>query len=171
MRLLLVLGMLWCACPAVASEPAPPTTSPDFSTFSVGVLCSPREADRAAAPDTRLGYTTVVAAPRKIGFAQQRVPAALGVSFGVMFTPTHALSGVRNETYRPGSSRPDVYYSDIDAKPGRYRGFAFEFQDELVPGLWRLESWQGDKLLYRVEFQVVPEAALPEIQAQCLGMS
>jgi hypothetical protein len=171
MRLFLVLGMLFCAGTAAASEPAPPTSSADFASFSVGVLCSPRVADRSAAPDTRLGYTNVVAAPRKIGFAQQKVPATLGVSFGVMFTPTEALTGVRNVTYRPGSTKPDVYYTDIEAKPGRYRGFAFEYQEELVPGLWRMESWQGDKLLYRVEFQVVPEAALPEIQAQCLGMS
>jgi hypothetical protein len=171
MRLILALGLLFCAGTATAGEPAPPTTSADLANFSVGVLCSPRVSDRALAPHTQLGYTNVVAAPRKIGFAQQRVPATLGVSFGVMFTPTHALAGVRNETYRPGATKPDVYYSDIEAKPGRYRGFAFEFPEELIPGLWRMESWQGDKLLYRVDFQVVPEASLPEIQAQCQGMS
>jgi hypothetical protein len=171
MRLILALGLLFCAGTATAGEPAPPTTSADLANFSVGVLCSPRVADRALAPNTQLGYTNVVAAPRKIGFAQQRVPATLGVSFGVMFTPTHALAGVRNETYRPGATKPDVYYSDIEAKPGRYRGFAFEFPEELIPGLWRMESWLGDKLLYRVDFQVVPETSLPEIQAQCQGMS
>ena len=171
MRLLFIFAALFSAGQAAAQLPAAPTTSAEITNLSVGVLCSPRVNDRAVAPDTTLGYTNVVAAPRKIGFSQQRVPATLGVSFGVMFTPTHSLMGVRNETYRPGATTPDVYFTDIEAKAGRYRGFAFEYANELIPGMWRMESWQGDTLLYRVEFQVVPEAALPEIQAQCQGMS
>ena len=168
----LVLGLIFGLCSAASATiaPAPPVKSADLADFSVGVLCSPRVIDRAAAPNTSLGYTSVVAAVPKFNFAQQLVPAALGVSFGVRFTPAHALAGVRNLTYRPGVATPDVYYSDVRAKP-IYRGFGFEEPDELILGKWRLESWHGDQLLYRVDFEVVPAQSLPDVQAQCQSMS
>lgn len=171
MRLVIGMVLTFTAGMAVAGEPAPPFTSPDIIELTAGVMCSPRVQARIDAPNTALGYTNEVAGNPKVTFEQQVVPAALGVSFGVVFTPKHALAAVRNLTFRPGASEPDVYFSDVLAEPGRYRGFAFELPEELVLGQWRLESWQGDTLLFRADFEVVPPEALPEIEAQCQGMS
>lgn len=163
---------IWLALAGVAvAAPVAPIAGAGITDLQVGVLCSPRVLDRTDAPETKLGYTNTVKGPPSIRFEQQIVPAALGISFGVMFTSDRVLTNVRNLTYRPGSTQPDVYYSQIDAAPGRYRGFGFEFPEELELGLWRLESWQGDQLLFRAEFDVVPEASLPEFAAQCQGMS
>jgi hypothetical protein len=169
----LVLAFLFAVGSSVASAatPAPPLGSPLVRDLSVGVLCAPRVSDQITAPNTRPGYVNRIAKAPKLSFAQQVVPAALGVSFGITFTPVHDLVGVRNLTYRPGKATPDVYYSDILAKPNRFRGYGFDTPDEMITGLWRLEGWQGDRLLYSVEFEVVPGASLPDIQAQCQGMS
>ncbi len=171
MRLALAFLCAMGGSVAAATPPAPPISSPLIQDFSVGVLCAPRVNEQIAAPNTVPGYVNQIAKAPKLSFAQQVVPAALGVSFGITFTPAHDLVGVRNLTYRPGKATPDVYYSDILAKPGRFRGYGFDTPDEMLPGLWRLEGWQGDRLLYRVEFEVVPSASLPDIQAQCQGMS
>jgi hypothetical protein len=40
-----------------------------------------------------------------------------------------------------GCDRPSVCQKNL------FVGYAFEDQDELVPGLWSLELWQGDRRL------------------------
>jgi hypothetical protein len=47
------------------------------------------------------------------------------------------------------------------------RGFVFEFPKELVPGLWAMEAYDGETLLYRVEWQVLPGDQLPGIGSDC----
>lgn len=170
MRLVLGLVLAISTAAAAAVTPEPPVYSAKLTDFLVGVMCSPQVVDRAVAPNTALGYTNVVAEVPKFNFQQQVVPAALGVSFGVSFTSGRALAGVRNLTFRPGNATPDMYYSDLSAK-STYRGFGFETPDELVLGQWRLESWQGEELLYRVDFEVVSAQSLPDIEAQCQAMS
>jgi hypothetical protein len=45
--------------------------------------------------------------------------------------------------------------------------FRFDYDHELVPGIWRFEAWEAGTLLYSVEFEVVPAEALPQIAQAC----
>jgi hypothetical protein len=171
MRICLAIALVLASFTVAAADPARPFVAKDLTGFSAGVLCTPGAATRTSAPQTQVGFTNLVKGTPQIRFLQQKVPAALGVSFGVVFNPDKPLLGVRNLTYRPGAARPDIYYGDISGQPGRYRGFGFEYPEELQTGLWRFEAWQGDRLLYLAEFEVVPAAAMPEMVAQCQGMS
>ena len=165
----LSFGMLSAA--ALAAQPAAPEMGNRITALTAGVLCTPRVTERAEAPDTTLGFTGVVTDTPKFTFEQQQVPATLGMTFGLIYTPKFALINVRNLTYRPNATEPDVFYSDVLDRADRFRGFSFDYANELALGVWRLEGWQGDVMLYRVEFEVVAPEKLPEVSAYCMGMS
>ncbi len=161
---ILVLGLL--AQPLWA-EPAPPITDPAITVVDLGIYCRPTLAGTEEAPSTSLGYINLFAEQPVIKHRQQRVPAALGVSFGVIILSTEDFIGARMESWKPGASGPEVWYSDILANEERARGFTFDFDSELIPGLWRMEAWDGDRRLYSVEFEVVPPSALPGDLSDC----
>ena len=171
MRKILTMALACCSSLAGAATLPAPQHSAQIAQMQAQVMCSPRITDRTRAADVSDGYINQAATMPKLRFDQQIVPAAIGVSFGVVFQPAQVLAGVRNLTYRPRQAKPDVYYADIPAKSDRFNGFSFELPEELQIGLWRFESWQGDRLLYRAEFQVVPADSLPQLVAQCQGMS
>lgn len=171
MRKILIIALTVCSSLAAAGTTPAPQHSAQIAQLAAQVMCSPRITDRTTAAQISDGFINQAKALPKLRFDQQAVPAAIGVSFGVVFQPEHALADVRNLTYRPNQAKPDVYYADIPAKPDRFNGFSFELPEELQIGLWRFESWQGDSLLYRAEFQVVPADSLPQLVAQCQGMS
>lgn len=171
MRKILTLALGLCSGAAGAVAPPEQQHSAQIARMAAQVMCSPRITDRTKATESSDGFINQANDLPKLRFDQQIVPAAIGVSFGVVFQPVAGLAHVRNLTYRPNQSKPDVYYADIPAKPDRFNGFSFELPEELQTGLWRFESWQGDTLLYRADFQVVPADSLPELVAQCQGMS
>ena len=152
---------------AALAEPAPPWTAPGIELADFGIYCALQSAGTQAAPDTTLGYIHTLTGVPAIVFHQQEVPARLGVHFGVIVRTDRDIPGVRNETWLPGASRPEVWVSDLIAGQDHARGFQFDFDRELLPGRWTMEAYDGDTLLYRVEWDVVPPETLPGVGSDC----
>lgn len=153
------------------AKPAAMVFAADITPVDVGVFCAPMVARTETAPGTKRGFVRYVDRDPTIEFHQQEVPAALGVAFGLLFKTNRDIDEARMETWKPGATSPEIWFTDITAGASRYRGFTFEYPDELIPGPWRLEAWEGEHLLYRVEFEVVAADALPGMTAACQVIS
>lgn len=162
--LLLLIRPLW-------ADPAPPQDSPGITILDFGVYCRPQVTAQEEAPETALGYINIFSATPTIRFHGQQVHAALGVSFGLLFRSDRDILQARMESWKPGRTEPEIWYTDIPGSMDRSRGFTFDFEEELIPGLWRLEAWDGDQLLYRIEFDVLPPSKLPAEMSDCNLMS
>lgn len=168
MRIALALTLL--ACPALAA-PAEPEAGPQLARLEVGVFCALQAMDRMPAPGTASGWIHVPTSEITFHWPdRQVVPAALGLAFGVRATgvPGFATSdGAEARVTRPGRTRPEVWASGISDAGDTLSFFRFDTLEELVPGLWTFEGWDGGTRLYHVEFEVVPAAAVPEIVGAC----
>ena len=167
-----LFSLLACASavPAMA-ELAPITAAPGIVLEKVGIYCKLETEGREAAPETDLGYIQVLVATPEFAFDQREVPARLGISFGVLATSDRDIAQARIEVRRPGTSKPDIWYSDFFADTPSLRGFSFDFASELTPGIWTFSAHDGDRQLYSVEFEVVPGSDLPGISSDCNLMS
>lgn len=156
-----------CLALPIRAEPAPPQTDPQITILDYGIYCRPDVIRQDAAPDTKLGYINVFSEIPVIRHRQQVVPAALGVSFGLILRSEEDFPSTRMESWKPGQTEPEVWFSSLAAGDETSRGFTFEFEEELILGTWRLQSWDRDRLLYSIEFEVVPAKQLSGIVALC----
>jgi hypothetical protein len=169
-RLALVLALLGGSALA---KPGLPVADPSVGSLTIGIFCALQAMDQRPAPGTLSGWIHVP--DGEIDFHwpdRQVVPAAIGLAFGVKsrMVPGVFVAG-EMRVYRPRSTIPEVWdstFSDLSDQIGFFR---FDREDELIPGLWRFEAWEGETQLYAVEFEVVPAAALPEIVQACGAIS
>jgi hypothetical protein len=109
-----------------------------------------------------------------------RVPACLGIKFGIEFSVAGAPARTPaiREVYKfpspglhmPGASSPirETYY-DLKLIPGPNNieaGYAFDKAWELVPGAWIIEIYAGSRLLASKTFTVVTPK-----KAECPALS
>ncbi|MCU0826720.1 MAG: DUF3859 domain-containing protein [Tabrizicola sp.] len=167
--------VLWSAMALpVFGEPAPPQPGPLIAEIQVGVFCALQAMDQAPAPGTVSGWIHVPDGEVTFHWPdRQVVPAALGLAFGVKarLLPGSAAAFAEMRVYRPDSATPEVWpatFTDLDDSVAFFR---FDYDRELVPGIWRFEAWQDADRLYQVEFDVVPAAAVPEIVQACGAVS
>ena len=162
-----VVALLLAAAAPLQADPAPPFAGPGITLDAVGIFCRIGTTRREAAPGTTLGYVQLLEGMPELAFRQQLVPARLGVQFGVIVISDRDIAGVRNETWKPGASMAEVWSADLTAGIPRSRGFSFDFADELLPGVWRMQAFDGATLLYEVEFEVRPADQLPGVGSDC----
>lgn len=158
--------------PALA-EPASPQPGPLVALLKVGVFCALQAMDQRPAPGTLSGWIHVPDGMIDFHWPdRQVVPAAIGLAFGVksQMLPGVALHG-EMRVYRPGSTTPETWDSSFSDIGEQFAFFRFDREDELIPGPWRFEAWEGATQLYAAEFEVVPAAALPEIVNACGAIS
>lgn len=160
----LIAGAL--ALPALA-ELAPISAAPGIAIEKVGIYCKVETEGRVDAPETELGYIQTMVATPEFAFEQREVPARLGISFGILVTSDREIPVARMEVSRPDLPKPEVWYSDFTAGAAEIRGFSFDFANELVPGIWRFSAFDGDQLLYSVEFEILPGSELPGVSSDC----
>lgn len=160
-------GLAIFAASVVLAGPAPPFTAPGITFAGLGIYCDEDDTRTEAAPGTSLGYIHILQNQPRIAFPQQEVPARLGVHFGVVVVSDRDIAEVRNETWKPGATGPEVWFTDLTATVPRARGFVFELEGELLTGLWRMDAFDGDRLLYSVEWEVRPASDLPGVSSNC----
>lgn len=166
---ILTLAIFAFAAP-VQAEPAPPQAGPLVASLDVGVFCALQAMDQRPAPGTLSGWIHVPSGELDFHWpGQQVVPATIGIAFGVKsrLVPGQFAAYGEMRVYRPGATRPEVWdsaFSDLGNQMGFFR---FDREDELIPGVWRFEGWDGETQLFSTEFEVVPEAALPKIAQSC----
>jgi hypothetical protein len=142
--------------------------------IETGVFCALQAMDQHPAPGTLSGWVHVPTEPITFHWPdRQIVPAALGLAFGVRarMEPGAFVAYGEMRVYRPGSAQPEVWESAFSDLGGSLNFFRFDHAQELVPGLWRFEAWDGAVQLYAVTFEVVPAAALPDIVQACGAIS
>lgn len=159
------------AATAAFAGPVPPQGSTHVDIVDFGIYCRPEITGTEPAPDTSLGYVNLLGGDTTIRLHQQEIPAILGISFGVIVLPHQTIIGARMETYRPDKADPDIWFADLYEGDQKIRGFTFDFEDEVLPGIWRMEAWDSDTRLYSIEFEVLPPSALPGISADCNMLS
>jgi len=167
LRLVTILALLSLPLRPALAEPAAPWTAQGIKIADFGIYCPVETAGTEAAPDTSLGYINNLSGTPVIVFHQQQVPARLGVHFGVIVQSLRDIPEVRNVTWLPGAKTPEVWMSSLSGSRPLARGFLFEADRELVTGLWRMEAYDGDTLLYSIEWEVLPPEALPGIGSDC----
>ena len=153
------------------ADPIPPIASPGIQITEYGIYCKPDTERTEDAPETSLAYIQVFTGQPEFRYRQQDVPARLGVSFGVVVVSDVTIPEVRIETWKPGADKPEVWYTEFAAGGESMRGFSFDFEEELLTGMWRMEAWDGDTRLYSVEFDVLPPSSLPGVGSGCAFLS
>ncbi len=168
-----VMTAVWLGAMAVA-EPAAPSIGPSVDHLEVGVFCAMQAMGQAPAPGTLSGWLHVP--DHDVIFHwpdRQTVPAALGLAFGtrVQIAPGITIPFGEMRVYRPGSSDPETWGTNFNDLGETLAFFRFDREDELIPGIWRFEAWDGAQQLFSVEFEVVPASDLPEIADTCGAVS
>jgi hypothetical protein len=157
------------ALPAFAG-PSAPVAAPEIAALEAGVFCALQAMDQMPAPGTESGWVHVPTTEIRFHWPERQVvPAALGLAFGVRATGRAGWASVDAEARvtRPGRATPEVWDTGISDAGASVVFFRFDTPDELLPGTWILEAWDGQTQLYRVEFEVVPASALPAIVDAC----
>ena len=104
-----------------------------------------------------------------------RVPARLGLSFGVVYAARKGFGpAMSTSSHPPFPGREITSYRSIDlflAPPDGQRSmiYGFDYDFELAPGPWTFQIDAPDGPVLRAEFEVVPDdgTLFPEIE--CIG--
>jgi hypothetical protein len=126
--------------------------------------------DRISAPNTATGYRREVG-NEKLITATDTVPARLGVNFGFRFR----IIGKKGATVtlkkvtlipQPGIQNPKTGDTKVRSEVSlektigdkEYSGYGFDSAWEIVPGIWTIEFWDGDRKLASQSFNVVKQS-------------
>ena len=165
------LALGWGVC---TSAVAKDFTSPLIGFLEAGVVCAQDTGVVREAPDTVAGTTHVVDEIPPFVSTGRRVPAVIGIGFGVqsglvgdlgqdgvlitVTQPPFAGSGATQQSFvsRVGSETvPSITF------------YQFDFGYELALGDWTMTASVGAATLYEVSFTVVPPAEMPELAGIC----
>lgn len=160
---MVLLSVGLCLASSAAAQPA----RIDRITIVEAGLLEARKIDQVATPGTASGHTSVL---DSVVFyeSSRRVPARIGVQFGVRYRITGMPSG-QEATVRtkwlvpaPGMRNPltgvvtrvDEADETVTVGTDRLAGYKFSQAWEVVPGPWTLELWADDRKLGSVTFIV-----------------
>lgn len=146
--------------------------SPRMASFRAGVFCAPKVISTTPAPDTIAGVTNVIEDVPPFVSAGRNVPAVLGMGFGVLAgAKQQLLLDVLVVVTHPPMGEAGVtrqsYYTDITNIGQSMTLYQFDYDYELVEGPWTITATQGDEILFRAGFIVVPPAMVPELAGVC----
>ena len=158
---------------ATAQAPQPDTVSPLMASVETGVICAPDSMDVRDAPGTIAGTTHVIEDEPPFVAVTRRVPAVLGIGFGiksltkdigglgdVLMTVTHPPMGDAGTTEQ-------TFLTNIRGTDPSLTFYQFDFDYELLPGIWQMEASFGGEILYRSTFEVLPPEQVPELAEIC----
>lgn len=164
-----------CTLPAtaLAQAPQPDTISPLLASVEAGVICAPDSMETREAPGTLAGTTHVIAEEPPFVAQTRRVPAVLGIGFGIksVTADINGLDGVLMTVTHPpmGDSGTTVqtFLTTVRGTDPSLTFYQFDFDYELLPGIWQLEASFGGEILSRTTFEVLPPEQVPELAEIC----
>ena len=165
---LLILTVLAFVPASIAAQ----THTDIIAEIQTGVVCAPERSDVVAAPDTISGTKNVIDHDPPFVSRKHRVPAVLGVGFGVKARAAEGpLASVRFTVVHPpmGPSRVtrQSFETVIGSNDLSLTFYQFDHAYELVLGTWKMTATQGDLLLYSAEFEVLAPDQVPELAGVC----
>jgi hypothetical protein len=167
-------AMLWAAA-APAQDLPNPYASDLVETLVHGVYCAEAPIDLEEAPDTAAGVVNIVPGLPVMRQVTTLVPAQIGIGFGIL---VEARDGVvldplvvtiTHPPYPDSGIEVERWVTGIDDQGPGLVGFSFELETELVPGPWVFEAEHAGETVFRVSFEVVPPALLPDLAQGCAG--
>lgn len=163
-------------CALIFLSPAPALAQGQSSTLSqveAGIICQPPVTGSLPAPDTLAGATHVIEEEPPFVSASRKVPAALGIGFGVKaqsadpagidavtITVTHPPMG-------PDLIRTQSFTTRISGGDPSLSFYQFDHAYELVTGQWTLTARADETVLYAIAFEVVAPVNVPELAGIC----
>ena len=111
---------------------------------------------------TVAGTTHLIAVDPPFVSTKRRVPAVIGIGFGVK---ARALNPAGIDDVRIVISHPPMgdqgtiaqtFESRISGLDPSLTFYQFDFDYELVTGIWQMQAMQGTLVLYRTTFEVLP---------------
>jgi hypothetical protein len=172
MRVVLAIGLLAASLSAGQAQVLQRIEITEYGVYTLETEKS------AAAPGTAAGAIDEVSA---VDLVQSTtvVPAQIGTAFGFRYKlvgPAKATVTLKNVTHvpAPGMHNPqtgnvtltDTFFQDRKIAGEYYRLFHFTEPWEIVPGLWTLEIWEGDRALVSQGFLVKKDDAAPASRAR-----
>jgi len=158
---------------ALAQAPLPDLTSGSIASLEAGVICAPEELGVVQAPGTIAGTTHVLLDDPPFVAVTRRVPAVLGLGFGIksLSTDTEGLQDVLMRVTHPAmgtnQTTQQTFTTTIRGTDPSLTFYQFDYDYELVPGIWQLEASSRDEVLYRKTFEVVAPDQFPELAEVC----
>lgn len=158
---------------ALAQSPLPDTIAPSIASLEAGVICAPDDLGVAQAPGTIAGTTHVITEEPPFVAVTRRVPAVLGIGFGIksLSQDGDGLSGVVMKVTHPpmggNGITAQTFTTTIRGTDPSLTFYQFDYDYELLPGIWQLEASLADEVLYRTTFEVVPADQVPELAEVC----
>lgn len=159
--------------PVMGMAQQPDIVSPLIASHSAGIICAPPSTGTSPAPNTIAGSTYLFDVEPDFVSTKRRVPAVLGVGFGVKAQAADPL-GIANLTMT--ITHPEMgelgttsqsFGSNISGANASLTFYQFNFDYELVTGFWQTEAASGADVLYRTTFEVLPPDQIPELAAIC----
>ena len=159
---------------ATAADAAPDDmTGPLIGRFESGVICPPPSVGETAAPGTVAGVTHLVDRDPPFVSMSDRVPAVMGIGFGVksMTADLLGLSEVTMTVTHPPMGKDGTtqqsFQTRIDGTSPSLTFYQFDYAYELVQGRWTMEATKDGAVLYRKSFDVVAPKLAPELAQVC----
>ena len=165
---------LWIPAAGIAQDgPKPDMVSPLIATHESGIICAPPTLGISEAPDTVAGTTHLIKEEPNFVSQKRRVPAVIGIGFGIkaQASDIFGMPDVTVTISHPKMGKDRVKTQSFDTRiSGTDKSLAFyqfDFDYELVTGIWQLEAVRGDDLLYRTTFEVLAPNEVPELATIC----
>ena len=168
----LTLSLLCLMASAAHAAPSD-KTGPLIGHFESGVICPPPSVGDSVAPGTVAGVTHLVDVDPPFVSASHRVPAVIGIGFGVK-SMTADLLGLTDVTMtvthppmgKDGATQ-QTFQTRIDGTSPSLTFYQFDYAYELVQGRWTMEAVKDGEVLYRTSFDIVAPKAAPDLAQIC----
>lgn len=174
-HLAMMVAALVLALPAIAQDLPNPYKSDQLDSLVYGVYCAEGPIDLEEAPDTAAGVVNIVPGIPEMRAVTTLVPAQIGIAFGVVVEARDglyldpAMVTITHPPYPDTGIEVERWITSIDGDGPGLVGFSFEVESELVTGRWTFEAEHQGELLFRIDFEVVPPALLPDLAQGCSG--
>ncbi|MCC5974974.1 MAG: DUF3859 domain-containing protein [Rubellimicrobium sp.] len=165
------IALIWLAATAAAEGDV---VGRAIGSFEAGVFCAPPTIGTRPSPETVAGTTHVVDVTPEFLSNSRLVPAEIGFAFGVLARSKSAdlwdvTMVVTHPPMGPEGTTEQRFDTFIGADLPSMTYYQFDHESELLPGRWTLEARDGESVVYRASFTVLPPHEVPALAGVCSG--
>lgn len=158
----LVFVLSICVATALAAQ----SRAPGGAFFAKGAFCAVEIVGEEVAEGTLSGTLNLVDGPPTFFSEGPVVPAQIGIGFGIHLDVEPAFAGSATVTTTHPPMGPEGVTRQTwvtNYQPGSlaYNGFTFEYDYELVTGLWTISAEAEGREIYHAEFNVIDPRFAP----------
>ncbi len=167
------LALVFCVATLPASaDPGTARYSDKLLSLTQGVFCEVESSESVEAPGTVAGRIELYDEVPEFQWLSTRVPAVLGLSFGIKTqTDGRLLQGVvitlTHPPFKDSGATEQRYVTSMGGTGVSINAYTFDLPEEMVQGTWTFTATQGGREIYKASFDVVSPLQEPEIAGSC----